>query len=475
VIPPAEAALNQVRTPNQGRLVLGATHVLDTRMRPLGDEMAVTATLLDVQSGRTVREQSGAYPSGDPQMMTKAVVAMVTEFFRLPAVDRAEEVSGRAGAAYAEGMALVREAGTNGSKAIACFAKAIELNPWSALPYAGLAEAQLLVFEREGGKWLDLASANVAKAKSLNADSPPVLLVSGILAQHRGRYEEAIRDFARVTEREPANSEAWRHLAISYERTSRPDDVVITYERAIEAQPGYYRHYLSFGNFYLNGGQFDRAETLYRKVVSVAPGHAAGHINLGLALMQQGRFRDAEASLLTASRIHASAELLVNIGALYYAQERFEEALTFFERSLHSGPPTIIRYANLGDAYRHLGRTEKAVIAYQKAMDMAEEAIARNPRDASSRVFLGLMAAQLRDRRRAEAELAQSLALEPENATVIREAAIGYEALGQRARTLAVLSRASSRVLDELSRQPDVKDLQQDGRFRQLLAVGRTP
>jgi tetratricopeptide (TPR) repeat protein len=102
-------------------------------------------------------------------------------------------------------------------------------------------------------------------------------------------------------------------------------------------------------------------------------------------------------------------------------------------------------------------------------MDLAEAEVARDPRRALSRVFLGMIAAQLGDRRRAEAELSQSLALEPDNSTVIRQAAIGYEALGQRDRTLTILSRAPSRLLEELSHQPDMKGLQQDARFAVLL------
>jgi tetratricopeptide (TPR) repeat protein len=468
VIGPGEAKINQVDTPEKSLRVLGATHVLETRVHAANGVVAMTASLVDLQSGRNVRQLSSTYPAGDPQVLTTALVGMVSEALGLPAGDPGELMAGPAGAAYAEGMGLVRESGTNGAKALPYFLKAVELNPRSALPYAGLAEAQLQLFDAEGGQWLDAASASVRTATSLNAASVPVLLVAGALAQQYGRYEDAIRDFRRVTEVEPTNSEAWRRLAGAYERTN-PDEVVATYERAIQAQPGYYRHYLSLGNFYFNHGQFDRAEAMARKVIEVAPGLAAGHTNLGVALMRQGRFAEAEGSLRSSLRIKETAIPLVNLGAIYYAQERFEEARASFERSLQLGPPTAIRLVNLGDAYRHLGRAEDAASAYQKAMVLAEADVARDPRQALSRAFLGMIAAQLRDRRRAEAELSQSLALEPDNSTVIRQAAIGYEALEQRDRTLTILSRAPARLLKELSQQPDMKSLQQDPRFLGLL------
>jgi tetratricopeptide (TPR) repeat protein len=128
---------------------------------------------------------------------------------------------------------------------------------------------------------------------------------------------------------------------------------------------------------------------------------------------------------------------------------------------------------DLGDGYRHLGRTADAAAAYRKAMDLAVADLGLNYRRATSRVFLGLAAAQLGDRRRAEAELAQSLTMEPENATVMRQAAIGYEVLQQRDKTLAVLRHAPSRLIQELERQPDVRDLQRDPAFRELLAKSK--
>jgi tetratricopeptide (TPR) repeat protein len=468
VIAPAEATEYHVDTAERGRLVLGATHVLDTRVRRAGHEIVVTASLVDLQSGRRIRELSGTYPPGEARLLTTALVGMVSKAFQLPTSDPGELVAGPAGAAYAEGMSLLRASGTNGAKAIPYFMTATELNPGSALPYAGLAEAQLQLFDMEPGQWLERAAASVRAAESRNAASVPVLLVSGALAQRLGRYEDAIRDFGRVTEREPTNSEAWRRLAMSYEHTN-PDAVVATYEKAIKAQPDYYRHYLSLGNFYLAHGQLDRAETLARKVVAVAPGLAAGHINLGVALLRQRRYRDAELALLLALRIQESAYVLVNLGACSYAQERYEEALGYFERCLALGPPTLVRYANLGDAYRHLGRGDQAAAAYRKGMDLAETEVAHNPRDAVSRVFLGMLAAQLRDPRRAEAELSQAVALDPENAFVIRQAAIAYEVLGQREQTLALLAHAADSLLEELAHQPDMKDLQNDRRFLELL------
>ena len=59
--------------------------------------------------------------------------------------------------------------------------------------------------------------------------------------------------------------------------------------------------------------------------------------------------------------------------------------------------------------------------------------------------------------------------MEPDNASVKRYAVFTYEALRQREKTLEVLHDAPAHLLQELSRQPDLKDLRQDARFQELI------
>ncbi|RPJ80357.1 MAG: hypothetical protein EHM13_12155, partial [Acidobacteria bacterium] len=167
--------------------------------------------------------------------------------------------------------------------------------------------------------------------------------------------------------------------------------------------------------------------------------------------------------------LRSSPGLLANVGALYYAQERYSDALPYFEKSLSSGPPTVVRYMNLGDGRSHKKQTRDAVGAYERARLLAEGDVALNPRRASARAFLGQSYAAVGDSSRAQSELTQALALEPENATVLRQAVIAYELLGMRARSLTVLERAPASLVNELSEHPDCQSLAQDERFADLV------
>src|SRR5882672_11121949 len=107
--------------------------------------------------------------------------------------------------------------------------QAIQFDAKSAIPYAGLAEAQISRFIRgDGARWLDASGASIDKAKSLNADSVPVLLISGFFEQQHGRYEQAVRDLTRALQLDPGNSVALRRLAGIYQNANRPEDAVAT-------------------------------------------------------------------------------------------------------------------------------------------------------------------------------------------------------------------------------------------------------
>jgi hypothetical protein len=66
-------------------------------------------------------------------------------------------------------------------------------------------------------------------------------------------------------------------------------------------------------------------------------------------------------------------------------------------------------------------------------------------------------------------EIDQALVMGPGNAEVMRDAALLFEAMHERENTMKVLEQAPFPLLDELSRLPEVRSLQQDSNFQALL------
>jgi tetratricopeptide (TPR) repeat protein len=160
--------------------------------------------------------------------------------------------------------------------------------------------------------------------------------------------------------------------------------------------------------------------------------------------------------------------VLLNLGALYYEQERYSDALRLFLESAALGT-TAATHRNLGDAYRHLSRPADAANEYRAARTEAEDEVTTNPLSADARVRLALLSARLGDTHRASYELSQALAMDTGEATLtVANAVQAYEVLKQRDAALALLQHAPRSLWEELARMPDFAELHQDPRFQQL-------
>ncbi len=468
VITPLEARQSQVDTPEKARSVLGATHALQTQLTGEGGQIAADAQLIDLDSGKTVSVLKSSYEN--TAALAKALIGTVTAGLNLKSRAAQEPVAAAAYPDYIKGFNTLQQDPRKADEAIPFLERAIALDSRSALPYAVLAKAQIQKFRNGDGRhWLDRAAETSAKATGINPDSVQVLLVTGQVDQLSGRYEQALDVFNRAAILDPGNSAVWRPLAEAYQATGRDEEAVQTYRKAIDAEPGGYLPYLDLGNYYFARNQYRQAEEMYRKSTSVAPELSTGHMNLGLALKQQGRYQESEESLLRALSLRSSARLLSNLGALYYEQERYADALQRFQQSAKQGAPTATLDRNLGDAYRHLSRAKEAAEAYRDAQAQSEEEIATNPRSSLARVRLALLSARLGDMHRASFELSQALGMDGGNAPATPDAVQALEVLKQRDKAIEILQKAPRSLLEELGRVPDLIDLRQDPRFLQLL------
>jgi Flp pilus assembly protein TadD len=289
------------------------------------------------------------------------------------------------------------------------------------------------------------------------------------MKQLHGWYDQAVRDYARAEELAPGNADAWNRLALAYSALNQPDQAIATYRKALQAQPDYYAPYIEFGRFYRRRLQYAEAEQLFRHVTAIAPGLALGHMLLGLVLEQEDHLQEAEQALLTSLRLQETTPALTDLGTLYYEEERYGEAEHYFEKSLQLGPAAAVGYLNLGDAYRHLGRGTEATSIYRRAGGLARAEVSQNPSDAFTRSLYAYISAYLGDRDTANFEMAQALVMSGGDGRVTRNAALVFEALGERDKTFKVLADAPAPLVEELSRQPDVKNLQHDPEFQELL------
>jgi Flp pilus assembly protein TadD len=165
---------------------------------------------------------------------------------------------------------------------------------------------------------------------------------------------------------------------------------------------------------------------------------------------------------------------LHTLGVVLMEEGRYSDAVASISRALNLAPEQLIFRMNLGTAYRLMNRTAESERAYRRAVELAGQELARDPRDARTRSHLAFVCARLGDSTRGEAEITQSLALKPKDARVRFMAVATYEALGRREDALELLRTFSSTELADVRRWPDMADLSRDSRFLQLIHPSQT-
>jgi serine/threonine protein kinase/Flp pilus assembly protein TadD len=470
VIPPTGELENSVRTPEQAEKVLHATHALQTSLRREGDDYVVEGSVIDLGTKAHLRDFSNRYSKASIGAFPSALAGEVSLALRLHGAAVQEHLSAEATAPYDKGLYLLRIDQTF-DNAIVLFREASRLDPRSPLPLAALVEAQVAKFNitKEHSCLLDAQSA-LRKAESLNPDSARVRLANGLLSQTSGQYQKALEDYRRVLDLEPRNVEAFLGIAGIYDRFDMPDKAMEAYRRAIGLDPGYYWPYEVQGVFFYNRGRYLEAAEQFKRVIERAPGMFNAYSNLGATLMDLGKYVEAEDALTQSLKLRQTAPALNNMGAIRAYQTRDSEAVEYYERAIAMEPSDYVNVENLADSYRRLGRVRAARMAYVKAMSLALAALAENPSQGDPRGFVAYCAARLGDEKRAETEIAQALKSSPGDNKVIENAALTYEALHERDRAIAVLSKATPDLLRGLQRHPDLADFCRDPRFQELVA-----
>jgi predicted CXXCH cytochrome family protein len=128
----------------------------------------------------------------------------------------------------------------------------------------------------------------------------------------------------------------------------------------------------------------------------------------------------------------------VNLGNLYMRLGRSDEALVAYQRALTLDPRFAGAYVNLADAYRQLGRDGDGEKLLRRGLSLL-------PRSADLHYALGLLLVRKKDNSAALRELALAAKLDPDNARYAYVHAVGLHSAGKRSEALVVLRAADKR------------------------------
>jgi tetratricopeptide (TPR) repeat protein len=342
-----------------------------------------------------------------------------------------------------------------------------ELGP-SPSVQAALARAYLGKFQITREPEL-AASAGRAAERALEADpqSIDVNVTVGDLRRQTGRYPEAIAAYLRVLSQQPNNADAVLGLAETYNAAGDVANAETTYKRAIVLQPNFWAGYNKLGVFYYRQGRYEDAIQQFQRVVQLVPDNQRGYLNLGAMYQRLGRYEEA-VRVFSQSVVHApSGQGYSNLGTCYYFLGRFADAAAAFERAVELTPHDFLYWRNLGDAYRWMnGRQAKARNAYERSIQLSQDAIRVNPSEALAYSSMASALAKLGRHGEARTAMIRALEIDPRNASHVYEAAVIANIAGQQ-------DEAVSRLEQVVRLGYNPVDIARDPEFANLLKSGR--
>jgi len=234
-------------------------------------------------------------------------------------------------------------------------------------------------------------------------------------------YPSAERGFQAVLRQEPRNIAALSNLGVIYSRTSRADQAITLYRRALQLSPDDKALLLNLGLVYLRQEDHSKALPLFARVVAIDPQHLQARQLLAVCRAYAGQLepaiRDLEALRAAAPR---DENILFLLGFVYLKNHDSERAKTIFELLFEAAGPIRAEFLlgkahyeaalfsraeesflqvarldpkfpgvhlELGKVYISLRRTDDAIRELQLVLK-------ENPGDADASYFLGALLVQ---------------------------------------------------------------------------------
>jgi Flp pilus assembly protein TadD len=190
-------------------------------------------------------------------------------------------------------------------------------------------ESQVLVAENSA----------TAAPEILESAEPAELLEAGVAALNSGNLNAAIPLLKRALELDPKNKIGWNDLGLAH----------------------------------MQLGQLDDAGAAFRKQIDLNPFDEHAYNYLGFTLQQQQNYRDAAKAFQKQIEVNPIDPVAhAALGALFLEEHKYVDAVPELDKATILLPENAPLQVSLGQAYINTGEKEKALLAFNKAIELAQ-------------------------------------------------------------------------------------------------------
>jgi len=483
VVPASEVRKEKVTSAREAQRDFGVTLAITGSVQRTPDGIRLTFNLVDARELKQLRSHTVFLAAADSVSMQQGVIQQVTDLLdiqmRPEAKQRLSAGNTTAPGAYdfyLQGAGYLAAGSGYTDQAIAEFQHALERDPNYPLAHAGLGRAYWTKYTAtRDAAWIDKAWAECRQAIKLGPQLPEAHITLAILNFGTGHYDDAAREAQRAIQIDPYSDAAYSELARALDATGQMDAAEATNKKAVALRPGSWINYVRLGIFYYRHERYKEAEAPFSRVIELVPDNQVGYTNLGSAYHAEGREAEAEKLLKKSIETRPTPMAYTNLATVYFFERKYAEAVPIMEKVVE-GSKEYLYWGNLADAYRWSpGNADKARGAYGKAIALAAQALAVNPRDSSAWSSSGLYHAKLGQKAGASADMNKALALAPDDKSILFNAALTSELAGERAKALQFLRKAvlGGYSPNEIATEPELGQLRQDPSYQAIVSLNK--
>jgi TolB-like protein/tetratricopeptide (TPR) repeat protein/DNA-binding winged helix-turn-helix (wHTH) protein len=461
---------------------LGVRQVLEGSVMRTGDQLRVTAQLIDADSGYNVWSQTYSRTWQDLIAIQDDVARSIIGTLQVMLSNDMAQQAARSPTTqveafnlYLAGLSKLR--GTAGQvqldQAEDDFRQALALDPKFALAYAGLCERYASGYEETRDTALVKRAEESCQAALKLDDS--LREVSNALAHLylvSGRNEEAAARYRAAIRADPDNADGYIGVGEAFEAAERPAEAERAFRQGVAVEPTYWGAQTALGNFLLRQGHAADAIPVYQRVTELVPASRHAYNNLGAAYLMVADFPHAASAFERSIALEPSRSAYSNLGSVYYFLGRYPDAARMFTRSTELAAQDHRVWGNLADALWQVeGSRSEAQADYRRAMTLAQRSLEVNPKDAVSWMQLAYYSARAGEAAHIDGYASRARELGPQDQFVQYYGALVALERGNGDAALSALARAIELGYPaQLVRAaPDFASLRNDPRFRRLV------
>ncbi len=268
-------------------------------------------------------------------------------------------------------------------------------------------------------------------------DQSIVYLYRGKTFASRGNYQQAIADYTRAIEVNPALSEAYHSLALVYSEQSQYEKGITEYTKAIELSPQCAAcPYNNRGLAYAHQGDYDKAIADFTTAIQQDPQLFCAYLNRGNAYVELDDCDKAISDYTKAIELDSqSACAYANRGNAYQCKGEYGKAIADHTKAIQLDPEWAGSYQGRGVSHVERGKYSFAIVDLTKAIKLDPES------PACVYEYRGIAYAELHDYDRAIDDLTKAIELDPQSAPGYTNRGITYLELGNYETAIADLTR----------------------------------